>query len=85
MKKVALVFILVAANAFAADVIKLKNGVVFDHAGHKNEKVGLCSACHEGEPGKIAALGKEWAHNTCIDCHDIFGKGPTKCEGCHAK
>lgn len=85
MKRLVLVLLLIAANAFAADVIKLKNGVVFNHAEHQSDKVGLCSACHAAEPGKIAALGKEWAHKTCIECHDIFEKGPTKCEGCHKK
>ena len=85
MKRVVLVLLLIAANAFAADVINLKNGVVFNHAGHQSDKVGLCSACHEAEPGKIAALGKEWAHKYCKDCHEVFSEGPVTCNDCHKK
>jgi hypothetical protein len=85
MKRIMFLLLLIASNASAADIITLKNGVIFDHVGHQTEKVGLCSACHEGKPGKIAGLGKEWAHKTCIECHDIFEKGPTRCEGCHKK
>ena len=90
VKKAALVLLLIAANAFGAgeDILKFKRGVVFNHAGHQTEKVGLCSACHvetEGTPQKIPGFGKEWAHKTCIECHDIFEKGPTKCDGCHVK
>jgi len=90
MKKAALVILLIAANAFGAgeEILKFKRGVVFNHAGHQTEKVGLCSACHvetEGTPQKIPGFGKEWAHKTCIECHDIFEKGPTKCDGCHVK
>ena len=84
MKTILFILLLIAANAFAVDV-KLKKGVIFNHAGHESN---LCSACHvetEGTPGKIPKLGKEWAHNTCIECHDIFDKGPTKCDGCHLK
>ncbi|MBL0224832.1 MAG: cytochrome C [Geobacteraceae bacterium] len=89
MKKIVLAAVLLmAANSFAADIMYLKRGVVFNHLGHQTEKVGLCSACHvetEGTPGKIPGLGKDWAHRTCIECHDIFEKGPTKCDGCHTK
>ncbi len=90
MKRLVLVALLIAVNAFGAgeDILKFKRGVVFNHAGHQTEKVGLCSACHvetEGTPQKIPGFGKEWAHKTCIECHDIFEKGPTKCDGCHVK
>jgi len=88
MKRILFVLLLIAANAYASDIIQLKNGVVFNHISHQSEKVGLCSACHveiEGTPGKIPGLGKEWAHKTCVECHDIFEVGPTKCNGCHIK
>ena len=87
MKTVIIIALFMAVNAYAAgqEVLKLKRGVVFNHKSHQ---ANLCSACHvetEGTPGKIPNLGKEWAHNTCIECHDIFEKGPTKCDGCHKK
>ena len=85
MKTILIVLLLIAANSFAADMIQLKKGVAFNHKAHQSN---LCSACHvetEGTPGKIPGLGKEWAHKTCIECHDIFDKGPTKCDGCHKK
>jgi hypothetical protein len=88
MKKVLFVLLLIAANAFAADIMTFKKGVVFSHTTHQGEQVGLCSACHvetEGTPGKIPGFGKEWSHKTCIECHDIFEKGPTTCDGCHKK
>jgi hypothetical protein len=90
MKTLTIIALFLAVNAYAAgeDILKLKRGVVFNHIGHQTEKVGLCSACHvetEGTPGKIPGFGKEWAHKTCIECHDIFEKGPTKCDGCHTK
>jgi hypothetical protein len=88
MKKIMIVVVLLATNAYAADVFTFKRGVVFNHAGHQSDKVGLCSACHvetEGTPRKIPGFGKEWAHKTCIECHDIFEKGPTTCDGCHIK
>lgn len=88
MKKMILALLLIATNAFTADIIMLKKGVAFNHLGHMTDKVGLCSACHvetEGTPGKIPGLGKEWAHKTCVECHDIFEKGPVKCDGCHKK
>jgi hypothetical protein len=28
--------------------------------------------CHEQKPGKIAGFGMAWAHNNCIDCHDLY-------------
>jgi hypothetical protein len=89
MKKIVIVLLLlIAVNAFASDIIKMKKGVVFSHISHQGEKVGLCSACHvelEGTPGKIPGMGKDWAHKTCVECHDIFEVGPTKCAGCHLK
>lgn len=69
--------------AFADDILLFKNGMKFNHTIHQTEKVGICSACHDQEPGKIAGFGKEWSHKNCIECHDIFKEGPTDCRGCH--
>jgi len=80
--------------SFAADVkdrmeFPAKNGmVVFYHMNHINEVKGDCKVCHEQAPGKIAGFGKEFAHKTCIPCHeprDGFPEGPTQCDGCHTK
>lgn len=87
-----------AISSNAADMMELKNGVVFNHKLHQSSRVGLCSACHDNvavdqdgksvsksEPGKIKGFGKEWAHKNCKDCHDTFGDGPVDCKGCHQK
>ena len=73
-----------------SDVITLpaKNGdVAFPHKKHtevKQEKG--CKACHDSEAGgKIAGLGKDWAHKTCKGCHEEMKKGPAKCGDCHKK
>ncbi|MCM0080914.1 cytochrome c family protein [Geomonas sp. Red32] len=61
-----------------------KGDVTFPHKEHQ-EKMA-CTACHENDKGgKIAALGKDWAHKTCKGCHSEKGKGPTGCNGCHKK
>ncbi|WP_306532978.1 cytochrome c7 [Geobacter sp.] len=78
-----------AAGALAHDkvvVLEAKNGnVTFEHAKHKGVK-GDCKACHESEAGgKIAGMGKDWAHKTCIGCHKEMAKGPQKCGECHKK
>lgn len=84
MKVLLLLVLMMATTAFAADdVLLFKNGMKFNHALHQTEKVGICSACHEQEPGKIVGFGKEWSHKNCIECHDIFKEGPTNCRGCH--
>jgi len=77
-------------TALCGDMISLpaKNGNVnFPHSKHmaiKQEKG--CIACHETDKGgKIAGLGKDWAHKTCKGCHEKMGKGPTKCGDCHKK
>ena len=85
MKTILFILLFTGTSAIAADIVEFKNGVVFNHLSHKTDKAGLCSACHEGEPGKIPGFGKEWAHKNCIECHDIFEKGPTKCDGCHTR
>ena len=90
MKKTVIAMFALAAfagTAFAADVIELpaKNGnIQFPHKKHQ-EILKDCSKCHSKAPGKIAELGKDWAHNTCKKCHSEGGKGPTKCGECHKK
>jgi cytochrome c553 len=62
-----------------------KNGnVTFTHKKHQ-DLLKDCSKCHAKAPGKIAELGKDWAHNTCKKCHTDGNKGPTKCGDCHKK
>ena len=78
-----------AGIAAAADnatvVLPAKNGnVTFPHKKHADAMA--CTTCHESDKGgKIAALGKDWAHKTCKGCHADKGKGPTKCGECHVK
>ena len=79
-----------AGFAGASDVISLtaKNGnVAFPHEKHKAIKQEKgCRACHEQEAGgKIAAMGKDWAHKVCKGCHEEMKKGPVKCGECHKK
>jgi hypothetical protein len=96
LKKLLVIFLLAASSATASDIIKFKNGMTFNHKGHQTDKVGKCDICHDNttvsedgkkvtstEPGKIKNFGKEWAHKYCTDCHEAFGEGPVKCEGCH--
>lgn len=80
-----------AGLAAAADetvvVLPAKNGnVTFPHKQHKDMPEMKCTNCHETDKGgKIADLGKEWAHKTCMGCHKEKSKGPTKCSECHKK
>ena len=69
----------------AVVVLPAKNGnVTFPHKKHQDAMA--CTTCHETDKGgKIAALGKDWAHKTCKGCHADKGKGPTKCSECHVK
>lgn len=73
------------ATVAASEVAKLKAGTLFSHTAHQTDNVGICSVCHENQPipGKIAGFGKEWAHINCIDCHNLYEKGPEQCAGCH--
>ena len=77
-----------AGLALAADniVLPAKNGnVTFNHSKHQ-EQLKDCKLCHESEKGgKIAGLGKDWAHKTCKGCHEEKKQGPTKCGECHKK
>jgi cytochrome c553 len=92
MKKISAVVAMLAvtafaAAAFAADVIELPASmgkVSFNHKKHQ-EELKDCKKCHEKGPGKIAELGKEWAHKTCKGCHAEMKKGPTSCKECHKK
>lgn len=73
-----------------SDVISLpaKNGnVAFPHKNHMEVKQTKgCTTCHDKESGgKIAGLGKDWAHKTCKGCHEEMKKGPVKCGECHKK
>ncbi len=83
MNVILLFILMIPATVFADDVLLFKNGMKFNHTKHQTENVGICSACHEQEPGKIAGFGKEWAHKNCIECHDTYKEGPTECRGCH--
>ncbi|QXE90065.1 cytochrome c family protein [Geomonas subterranea] len=80
-----------AGFAYAADetvvVLPAKNGnVTFPHKQHKDMPEMKCTNCHETDKGgKIADLGKDWAHKTCKGCHTEKAKGPTKCNECHKK
>lgn len=80
-----------AGTAFAAsDVIELPakpGNVKFPHKMHQT-MLKDCKKCHAGAPGKIAELGKDWAHKTCKGCHsEGFNgkKGPVGCKDCHKK
>lgn len=73
-----------------SDLINLpaKNGAVaFPHKQHQSIKLEKgCTSCHETDKGgKIAGLGKDWAHKTCKGCHEELKKGPVKCGECHKK
>lgn len=92
MKKISAVVAMLAVTAFAgmafaADVVELpaSNGkIVFNHTKHK-EDLKDCKKCHTAGPGKIAEMGKDWAHKTCKGCHVEMKKGPTSCKECHKK
>ncbi len=77
------------AYAAGSAVVQLpaKNGnVTFPHKMHQEMKEMACTKCHETDQGgKIADLGKDWAHKTCKGCHTEMGKGPVKCNECHKK
>jgi hypothetical protein len=92
MKKVLAALALVtftAGMALGDDTIVLpaKNmgNITFPHKKHK-EMFTDCKPCHESASGgKIADLGKEWAHKTCKGCHETKKNAPTKCGECHKK
>ena len=93
MKKISAVVAMLAVTAFAgasfaADVIELPASmgkVSFPHKKHI-EQLKECTKCHANSTGgKIAELGKDWAHKTCKGCHAEMKKGPTSCKECHKK
>lgn len=76
---------LFTGSAMAADVFTLpasKGQVTFPHKKHQ-EMLKDCIKCHEKGPGKIAELGKTWAHKVCVGCHKSTNKGPVRCADCH--
>jgi hypothetical protein len=76
-----------AGTACAEDVITLPASmgkVEFPHKKHQ-EMLKDCIKCHEKGPGKIAELGREWAHKTCRGCHTDMKRGPVSCKDCHKK
>lgn len=81
------------------EISKMKGPVAFDHKAHVGltksctechhadapGKEQKCSACHvDRADGKKLSL-KDAFHKQCRDCHTKAAKGPTKCDGCHAK
>ena len=90
MKKTAVILLALAAlagTAFAADVIELPASmgkISFPHKKHQ-EILKDCKKCHAKGPGKIAELGKAWAHKTCQGCHIAMKMGPKSCKDCHKK
>jgi hypothetical protein len=76
-----------AGTVFAAEIIELPASmgkVSFPHKKHQ-DILKDCSKCHAKGPGKIAELGKDWAHKTCKGCHTEMKKGPTSCGDCHKR
>lgn len=84
----ALAIAISSGTALSADVMELptaKNSVTFPHKRHQL-KLEDCTKCHESpKGGKIADLGKEWAHKHCRECHNELKKGPQACRDCHKK
>ena len=68
------------------EVIDLKMGIMilpFQHWKHQATTHNDCFSCHKTRIGKIDGWGKEFAHKTCIPCHDLENKGPVQCHECH--
>ena len=80
---------MVASTAFADEILLFKNGMKFNHTKHQTEKVGICSACHDQDPGKISGFGKDWSHKNCIECHastkddSVIAREDSFCVACH--
>jgi opacity protein-like surface antigen len=90
MRQIAQALVLLAAfagAAIAADVVELPASMGKVTFPHKQHQLMLkdCTKCHEKGPGKIAELGKDWAHKTCKGCHTALGRGPVGCKDCHKK
>lgn len=68
------------------EIIELKMGkktVIFQHRKHQISTNNECFHCHKPQEWKIKKWDKEVAHQICIACHDLYGKGPVGCKGCH--
>ncbi len=95
MKKISAVVAMLAVTAFAGaafaagpenmDLPASLGKVAFPHAKHQELVKQDCKKCHAKGPGKIAELGKDWAHKTCKGCHSEAKKGPVGCKDCHKK
>ncbi len=95
MRKISAVVAMFAVTAFAGvsfaagpesiDLPASMGKVTFPHKKHQELLKQDCKKCHEKAPGKIAELGKDWAHKTCKGCHTEMKKGPTSCKDCHKK
>ncbi len=95
MKKITTVVAMLAVTAFAGaafaagpatmDLPASLGKVAFPHAKHQELVKQDCTKCHAKGPGKIAELGKDWAHKTCKGCHTEMKKGPVGCKDCHKK
>ncbi len=95
MKKISAVVAMFAVTAFAGasfaagpesiDLPASMGKVSFPHKKHQELVKQDCKKCHEKAPGKIAELGKDWAHKTCKGCHTEMKKGPVGCKDCHKK
>lgn len=75
----------VTSSVMAADVFELpayQGKVTFPHKKHQ-VMLKDCMKCHEKGPGKIADLGKAWAHRVCKGCHASMNRGPVTCSECH--
>ena len=74
-----------------------KAGVSLDHAKHSGSidcfkchhtaktkaDIKSCFECHGADAD--APSVKDAFHGSCRDCHKAEGKGPTRCNDCHAK
>ncbi|MBN2644013.1 MAG: cytochrome c3 family protein [Desulfuromonadaceae bacterium] len=85
-----LMIVATATLSLAADQYQYqgKGTVHFDHKAH-GEKL-TCTACHQGEPARIAIENKDQGHGLCLACHKAeSAKGqtglPVKCNECHIK
>jgi predicted CXXCH cytochrome family protein len=95
MKKISAVVAMFAVTAFAGvsfaagpesiDLPASMGKVTFPHKKHQELVKQDCKKCHAKAPGKIAELGKDWAHKTCKGCHTEMKKGPVGCKDCHKK
>jgi hypothetical protein len=60
--------------------LNFKRNVTFNHKFHS--ETFDCSKCHLDSPGKIENFGKDFAHKTCMGCHEEHAKS-NSCNACH--